>query len=149
MSNARQESRTWTERIEVAGNELVGRVKKLLEEGNVRRLIIRTPNDDFRLEIPLTAGVAVGGALTVLAPVLAALGALAALVANVNLRSFVLARKGRRRIRTTRHEHELILIDDPVYGHVHTLFLAPRARIRGDVPLVFMTTLRLGAKCKK
>jgi hypothetical protein len=85
MSSTGPEGKTWSERIEIAGNELVDRVKKLVEEGNVRRVIIRTPNDDFRLEIPLTAGVAVGGALTVLAPVLAALGALAALVAQVNL----------------------------------------------------------------
>lgn len=80
-----QQAKTWTERIEVAGNELVDQVKELIAEGNVRRLIIRTPNDDFRVEIPLTAGVAVGGVLAVFTPVLAAVGALAALVAKVNL----------------------------------------------------------------
>jgi hypothetical protein len=85
MSGSGPENRTWSERIEIASNELVDRVKQLIEEGNVRRVIVRTPNEDFRLEIPLTAGVAVGGVLTVFAPVLAALGALAALVVRLNL----------------------------------------------------------------
>ena len=74
--------RDWTEEIAVAGSELVDRAKKLVAEGNVRRLIIRRPNGESLLEIPLTAGVAVGGAVTIMAPVLAALGALAALLSE-------------------------------------------------------------------
>ncbi|HLF08700.1 MAG TPA: DUF4342 domain-containing protein [Dehalococcoidia bacterium] len=79
------EPRTWTERIDLAGKELVERVKDLIEQGNVRRLIIRGQNEEFRIDIPLTAGVAVGGVLAVFSPVLAALGALAALVTRVDL----------------------------------------------------------------
>jgi hypothetical protein len=82
---APKKERTWTEEIEVAGNELVGRLKELIDEGNVRRLIIRTPNNEAILEVPLTAGVAVGGVFTILAPVWAALGALAALLARVKV----------------------------------------------------------------
>jgi hypothetical protein len=77
--------RTWTEEIVVAGGELVDRIKKLVAEGNVRKLIIRKPGGEVLLEVPLTAGVAVGGAVTILAPVLAALGALAALLAEVKV----------------------------------------------------------------
>jgi hypothetical protein len=77
-----QKGRSWTEEIEINAGEPVDRVKELIEEGNVRRLIIRKPNDDILLEVPLTAGVAVGGAVTLFAPVLAALGALAALLAK-------------------------------------------------------------------
>lgn len=80
-----EEERTWTEQIEVAGSELVGRVKELISEGNVRRLIIRNSDDDKLLEVPLTAGVMVSGAFTLLAPVLAALGAMAALLARVKI----------------------------------------------------------------
>lgn len=69
-----------TEKVTVSGNQLVDYVKNLIAAGNVRRLIIRKPNDEVLLEIPLTAGVAVGGALTAMAPVLAALGAMAALL---------------------------------------------------------------------
>jgi hypothetical protein len=77
--------RTWSEEIVVAGGELVERVKQLVREGNVRRLVVRKASGEVLLEIPLTAGVAVGGAVTLLAPVLAALGALAALLTEVKL----------------------------------------------------------------
>jgi hypothetical protein len=79
------EERTWTEEIEISGSQLVDYVKDLIEEGNVRRLIIRTSDDKTLLEIPLTAGVAVGSVMTIFTPVLAALGALAALVVNVKV----------------------------------------------------------------
>jgi hypothetical protein len=79
MSNVR---RTITERVTVAGSELLEFVKKLIADGNVRRLVIRRPTGEALLELPLTAGVAVGGALTLLAPVLAAVGAIAALLAK-------------------------------------------------------------------
>ena len=80
-----REEHTWTEHIEIAGGELVERTKELIEEGNVRRLIIRNHDNKILLEVPLTAGVAVGGVLTVVAPVLAALGAMAALLARVKV----------------------------------------------------------------
>ena len=85
MNDQPKEERTWTEEVEIDGGELVDRVKELIEEGNVRRLIIRKPNDDILLEVPLTAGVAVGGVVTIFAPVLAALGAMAALLAKVKI----------------------------------------------------------------
>jgi len=81
----KKEERTWVEEIEIAGSELVERVKELIKEGNVRRLIIRKPSGELLMEIPLTAGVMVGGAFTIVAPVLAALGAMAALIAKVKL----------------------------------------------------------------
>ena len=80
-----QEEHTWVEEIELAGNQLVERIKELVAEGNVRRLIIRTSENRTVLEIPLTAGVAVGGVVTLFAPLLAALGALAALIAHVKV----------------------------------------------------------------
>ena len=80
-----KEERTWTEQIEVAGSDLVDHAKKLIAEGNVRRLIIRNSDDEKLLEVPLTAGVMVGGAFSLIAPVLAALGAMAALLARVKI----------------------------------------------------------------
>ena len=83
MSNEPKKQGTdWSDEILVTGNELVERIKKLVADGNVRRLIIRKPSGESLLEIPLTAGVAVGGTVTILAPVLAAIGALAALLAE-------------------------------------------------------------------
>jgi hypothetical protein len=80
-----EDERTWTETIELAGSELVDRTKELIAEGNVRRLIIRNQDDEKLLEVPLTTGVAVGGTFTLLAPILAALGAMAALLARVKV----------------------------------------------------------------
>jgi hypothetical protein len=80
-----EDERTFTEHIEIAASELVDRTKELIEEGNVRRIIIRSQDDEVLLEVPLTAGVVVGGAVTIVAPVLAALGALAALLTHVKI----------------------------------------------------------------
>ena len=77
--------RTWSEEIVVTGGELVARVKKLIEQGNIRRLIIKKSSGEVLLEIPLTAGAVAGGAFMIMAPVLAALGALAALLAEVRV----------------------------------------------------------------
>ena len=77
--------KTWTEHLEMAGSELVERGKQLIGEGNVRRLIIRNEQGVSLLEIPLTAGAVVGGALMIAYPVLAALGAFAALLAHVKV----------------------------------------------------------------
>jgi hypothetical protein len=80
-----KQEHTWTEEIEVMGHELVHRVKELVAEGNVRRLIVRAPDGHVLIELPLTTGVAVGGVMTIVAPVLAALGALAALLAHAKI----------------------------------------------------------------
>ena len=80
-----QDEHTFTEQIEIAASDLVDRTKELIEEGNVRRLIIRNQDDEVLMEVPLTAGVVVGGAVTIVAPVLAALGALAALLTRVKI----------------------------------------------------------------
>jgi hypothetical protein len=85
MDEERPDERTWTERIQLTGQEVLDRAKQLIEEGNVRRLVIKGQNNEFRLEVPLTAGAAVGSVLTVMNPVLVAVGALAALVTKVDL----------------------------------------------------------------
>ena len=86
MDHATEEDEnTFTEKIEIAAGDLVERTKELIEEGNVRRLIIRSEEDEVLMEVPLTAGVVVGGAVTIVAPVLAALGALAALLTHVKI----------------------------------------------------------------
>ena len=76
---------TWTEKFQVAGNRVVTRVKQLVKEGNVRRIIIRKPDGGVLKEITLTAGVAVGGLGLVLLPWLTALGALVAMGMNYTI----------------------------------------------------------------
>jgi hypothetical protein len=79
------EKRQITEEVMVKGEELVEFVKMIVKEGNVRRLVVRKPDGEALLEIPLTTGLAASGVVTLLAPVLAALGALGALLAGVQV----------------------------------------------------------------
>jgi hypothetical protein len=76
---------TWTEQIEVKGEELVGQVKRLAAEGKVKRIRIIEPDGDIALEMPLTIGAIAGGAVLIAAPLLALLGALAAFVTKVKI----------------------------------------------------------------
>lgn len=80
-----QEKKTFTEQIEVTGNQLVDQFKEIIEQGNVRRVIIKGQDGKTLLEIPLTVGAAIGGALALFNPWLAMLGALGALVARLNI----------------------------------------------------------------
>ena len=70
-----------TEEHKVGGDGLVAKIKELIREGNIRRLSIKNEEGKTLIEIPLTIGV-VGLAF---APVLAAIGALAALAADFTL----------------------------------------------------------------
>ncbi len=69
------------ESFRISGEELVRKVKELIREGNATRIIIKDEAGNTFMEIPLTVGVA-GAAI---APVFAALGALAALVSNFTI----------------------------------------------------------------
>lgn len=67
--------------FKVKGKELLKKIEELIREGNIRRIIIKDTGGKPYIEIPLTVGV-VGAAV---APVLAAVGALAAMVANFTI----------------------------------------------------------------
>jgi hypothetical protein len=69
------------EEFKVSGEEALKKVKELIKQGNIRRIIIKNEKGDILVEIPLTF--AVVGA--VIAPVLAAVGALTALVTNCTI----------------------------------------------------------------
>jgi hypothetical protein len=71
---------TWWETFSVQGGELLDTVRRVVHEGNVRRIVIRQ-GERTVAEFPLTAGV-VGA---VIAPVLAAVGALAALLTQCSI----------------------------------------------------------------
>ena len=69
------------EQHKVTGEKLLQTVKRLVHEGNIRRIIIKDEQDRTIIEIPLTVGVV--GAL--LLPAMVALGAIAALAANLTI----------------------------------------------------------------
>ncbi len=72
---------TRTEEFRVNGEALLAKIKEIIHEGNVRRIIIKDEKGATYIEIPMTVGV-IG---TLLLPVWAAVGALAALAANFNI----------------------------------------------------------------
>ena len=72
---------TRSQEFKVSGDAVVAKLKELLHEGNVRRIIIKNDEGKTLIEIPLTLGVA--GALFL--PVWAAIGAIAALAANLTI----------------------------------------------------------------
>ena len=79
------DSSTWYEEFKVSGDNLVAQVRELIREGNVRRVFIKNEKGETLLEIPLTAGVAVTALAAAVAPVLVAVGAIAALLTQVTV----------------------------------------------------------------
>lgn len=85
---ATEPRKTFWEELEVAGNQLVREVERLIREGNIRRLIIKR-DDEVLFQVNLTLGVAGAGAIAIFAPwsavILAAVAAVAAAVAKVTI----------------------------------------------------------------
>ncbi len=76
-----QEEKVRKEEFQVSGDVLVAKIKELIHEGNVRRIILRNEEGKTLIEIPLTIGV-VGA---ILLPTWAAIGAIAALAARLTI----------------------------------------------------------------
>ena len=72
---------THTEEFKIDGEKLIAKVKELIHEGKIRKIIIKDKEGKTLMEIPMTIGV-VG---VLLAPQLAAIGAIAALVTEATL----------------------------------------------------------------
>lgn len=85
QDNSAKDKKTWYEEFTVSGNELLDQVKKLVAEGNVRRVFIKNTEGRTLLEIPLTVGVAITAVTAAFAPILVAVGAIAALLTQVTI----------------------------------------------------------------
>ncbi|MGB8700368.1 MAG: DUF4342 domain-containing protein [Thermosynechococcaceae cyanobacterium] len=73
------------EEFTISGNDLTAKVKELIHEGNIRRIIIKNEEGRVLIEIPLTVGV-VGGVLSAaLFPVVAAVGVIGAMVTHLTI----------------------------------------------------------------
>ncbi len=69
------------EEFKISGEDVVGKIKEIIKEGNARRIIIKNEDGESVAEFPLTIG-AVGALLL---PILAAVGAIAALLTNCTI----------------------------------------------------------------
>jgi len=81
MSEETNKGKTRFEEFRLNGGEILNKVKEIIHEGNVRRIIIKDEHGKTFMEIPLTVGV-VGA---IVAPILAAVGAVAALASNLTI----------------------------------------------------------------
>ncbi len=70
---------TTKEKFTVSGSQLVDKIKQLIHEGNIRRVRVIHKGNTI-LEIPLMVGASAAAVVALAAPILAALGAFAALV---------------------------------------------------------------------
>ena len=81
MTEEKKQDNKRTEEFKLKGSEVLDKIKELIHQANIRRIIIKNDEGKTLIEIPLTLGL-VGAAL---APVLAAVGAIAALVAQLTI----------------------------------------------------------------
>ena len=77
--------KTFTEEIEVTGHQLVDEVNRLLAEGNVRKLVVKSEKGDVFVSVPLTGGAVAGGIAVLAAPWLVIIAAIAAVLTKVKI----------------------------------------------------------------
>lgn len=79
------EEKIGVEEFTITGDALVAKIKELIHQGNIRRIILKNEEGRILIEIPLTVGV-VGSVLSAaLFPVMAAVGAIGAMVAHLTI----------------------------------------------------------------
>lgn len=78
-------AQTIFEEIHINSKDLLKRVKKLIKEGNIRRLIIKNKKGDVLLEMPLTMGAASIGGMMILTPYLAAISFIALMATEATI----------------------------------------------------------------
>jgi hypothetical protein len=74
------------EEFVICGDQVVAKVRELIHEGNIRRVSLQTEGGETLLEVPLTIGLAGAVAGVALAPMLTAIGALAAIVTKLKVK---------------------------------------------------------------
>jgi len=75
----------WEQDFEAFGHDAVDRVKELVEQGNVRRLVIRKADNSVLLDVPLMPAVIVGGIMTFWLPFLTILAVVGAFIAKLKV----------------------------------------------------------------
>ncbi|MDZ8054366.1 MAG: DUF4342 domain-containing protein [Aulosira sp. ZfuVER01] len=83
--NAKTEEKVSVEEFSINGDALVTKIKELIHQGNIRRIIIKNQEGGTLIEIPLTVGVVGGVISAALFPVIAAVGVIGAMVAHLTI----------------------------------------------------------------
>jgi Domain of unknown function (DUF4342) len=82
---ANTEEKIGVEEFTITGDALVAKIKELIHQGNIRRIILKNEEGRTLIEIPLTVGVVGGVISAALFPVMAAVGAIGAMVAHLTI----------------------------------------------------------------
>lgn len=83
-SSGKEKTEQALREIKIKGNQLVDRVREVIEEGNARRIIVKKDGRPV-MEFPLSVGVGGAAAAILLSPTLAAIGAFASLASDVHV----------------------------------------------------------------
>jgi hypothetical protein len=84
-SATKTDQKSGVEEFSINGDALVAKVKEIIHEGNIRRIFIKNEEGRTLIEIPLTVGVVGGVISAALFPVMAAVGAIGAMVAHLTI----------------------------------------------------------------
>jgi uncharacterized membrane protein len=79
------QDRVTVEEFKISGDALVAKIKDLIHQSNIRRIIIKNDSGHTLIEIPLTVGVIGGAVGAAFFPVVAALGVIGAMVAHLTV----------------------------------------------------------------
>jgi hypothetical protein len=82
---SKPEEKIGVEEFTINGDALVTKIKELIHQGNIRRIILKNEEGRVLIEIPLTVGVVGGVISAALFPVMAAVGAIGAMVAHLTI----------------------------------------------------------------
>lgn len=84
-ANSGEHVKTFSEELELAGNQLVSKLQEIIREGNVRRIVIKTADDRVLMDTTLTIGALTGGVFALAMWPIAAIAAIAAVVSRVKV----------------------------------------------------------------
>jgi hypothetical protein len=85
MAEEKNDKKGLVEEIGLIAGDLFNRIRDLVKEGNVRRVIVKKEDGTVLLDIPLTGGALVAGGLVLFAPAIAAVVGVVGLVTRVKL----------------------------------------------------------------
>ncbi len=85
QTDAEPKEKVHSEEFKVSGDTLLAKIKELIHQGNIRRIIIKHEEGGTLIEIPMTVGVIGGVISATFFPVLAAVGVIGALVAHLTI----------------------------------------------------------------
>jgi uncharacterized membrane protein len=84
-TDVKSDEKVSSEEFKISGDALVAKIKELIHQGNIRRIIIKNEEGNTLIEIPMTVGIIGGVVSAAFFPVVAAIGVIGAMVAHLTV----------------------------------------------------------------